>query len=88
MALRIELTPELEDRLQEEALKHGQEAAEYARTLLESLLLPRTKRPFYETASREEWERAFDAWAESHDATRAPLPPEAYSREHIYGPRG
>ena len=38
--------------------------------------------------TREEWERAFDAWIQSHDSSRPPLPPDAYSREQIYGPRG
>jgi hypothetical protein len=88
MTLEVELTPELENRLYEEAERHGQKAAEYARTLLERLLLTSGERPFYETATREEWERAFDAWVQSHDASRPPLPPEAYSRDQIYGPRG
>jgi hypothetical protein len=88
MTLEIELTPELESRLQEEAKRHGQEAPEYARTLLEGLLLAPAKRPFYETATREEWERAFDAWVRSHDPSRPPLPPEAYTREQVYGHRG
>jgi hypothetical protein len=78
----------LETRLQEEAVKHGQDSAGFARTLLEALLLHRGKRPFYETATREEWERAFAAWLESHDPTLPPLPSEAYLREHFYGPRG
>ena len=88
MTMTIELAPEAEARLQEEAAKHGQAPAEYAGRLLESLLLPRSKRPFYETATREEWEQAFDAWIASHDATRPPLPPEALTREHMYGTRG
>lgn len=36
--LRIEMPPELEERLREEAGKHGQKAADYARALLEASL--------------------------------------------------
>jgi hypothetical protein len=86
MSLTIELPPDVESRLQEEASKRGQAAGEYARTLLESLLLPSGQRPFYETATPEEWVQAFRAWVASHDTTQPPLPPEALTREHFYGP--
>lgn len=86
MPLTIELPAEVESRLQEEAAHRGVPAEEYARALLESLLQPRSKRPFYETATREEWEQAFEAWIASHDPIQPPLPPEALTREHMYGP--
>lgn len=43
--------------------------------------------PFYQSASREAWEAAFDAWVEGHDRS-VPLPaPEFLRREGIYGDR-
>lgn len=86
MSLTIELPPEVESRLHQEASKRGQQAEEYARMLLESLLAPSGQRPFYETATPEEWVQAFSAWVASHEATQPPLPPEALTREHFYGP--
>jgi hypothetical protein len=40
MTLVIDVTPELETRLQEEAAKQGVTVSEYVRTLLESLVRP------------------------------------------------
>jgi hypothetical protein len=40
MTLVIDVTPELETRLQEEAAKQGVAVSEYVRTLLESLVRP------------------------------------------------
>lgn len=43
--------------------------------------------PFYQSASREAWEAAFDAWGEGHNRS-VPLPaPESLRREDIYGDR-
>lgn len=42
------------------------------------------EKPFYETASAEEWIRAFREWAESHDRTVPALGFEDVSRESIY----
>ncbi len=48
------------------------------------------ERPFYETATTEEWITAFREWAESHSQNQdsAILSDEAISRESIYGERG
>ena len=45
-------------------------------------------RSFYETASPEEWAKAFREWAESHPRNSPRLSDEAVSRESIYGDRG
>lgn len=46
-------------------------------------------RPFYDTATSEEWTRAFLEWTESHRSMNYPLvSDEAISRESIYGERG
>ncbi|MDY7022496.1 MAG: hypothetical protein SWJ54_14270 [Cyanobacteriota bacterium] len=44
--------------------------------------------PFYETATPEEWAKAFREWAESHPRNSSSLSDEAISRESIYGERG
>ncbi len=41
-------------------------------------------RPFYETASHEEWSRAFHEWIESHPKDGPSLPDEALTRESFY----
>jgi len=41
-------------------------------------------RPFYETATAEEWINEFTKWAASHDPNTPALPIEAISRENIY----
>lgn len=43
-----------------------------------------SERPFYETATPEEWVREFTKWADSHDPSTPALPIEAVSRESIY----
>ena len=57
-------------------------------TMLEQLVEPE-ERPFYETATPQEWIRAFSEWVESHRDLNLPLlSDEAISRESIYGERG
>ena len=46
------------------------------------------ERPFYETATPEEWVKAFREWAQSHSRHQPSLSDEAISRESIYGDRG
>ena len=41
MTLTIDITPEMETRLQQEAAKHGQETSEFVRSALEFLLAGR-----------------------------------------------
>jgi hypothetical protein len=58
-------------------------------TMLEQLVQPESERPFYETATPQEWVAAFQAWVESHRGLNLPtLSDEAISRESIYGERG
>jgi hypothetical protein len=46
------------------------------------------RKPFHETATPEEWMKAFREWAESHKRNSKPLPDEAISRDSIYEGRG
>jgi hypothetical protein len=43
------------------------------------------ERPFYETATPEEWVREFTKWAESHGPNTPGLTREDVSRERMYG---
>jgi len=86
MTLTIDITPELEGRLQEEAEKRGVAAEELARTFVEERLLFSSERPLWERP--DDWERAFDEWIRSQDPARGPLSEEATSRDSFYGERG
>jgi hypothetical protein len=63
-----------------------------ARRLIESALAetndqamtPHIERPFYETATPEEWVREFTKWAESHGTNTPGLTREDVSRERMY----
>jgi tetrahydromethanopterin S-methyltransferase subunit B len=86
MTLTIDIPPELEDRLQEEAGRRGVAAEELARTFLEERLLFPAGDPLWERLA--DWEQAFDEFIASQDPHRPPLPDEALSRESFYGERG
>ncbi len=81
MSLTIELPPDVELRLTQEAARRGVEVGEYVRQLIEQQL-PQT--PLWDTLSRDEWIKAFRAWVDSHDPHLPPLPPEAMTRESFY----
>ncbi|HEV2665599.1 MAG TPA: hypothetical protein VG324_11840 [Blastocatellia bacterium] len=66
-----------------------QKRAEAQRVSLDTLLLPLVplngeadERPFYETATTEEWLKAFNEWVESHDPNTPVILDD--SREVIY----
>ena len=42
------------------------------------------EKPFYETATKEEWIKAFEEWASSHPKQIPPLCDYAVSRESMY----
>jgi predicted transcriptional regulator len=86
MTLTIRLAPELEDRLREVATQQGLDVNEYVRRLIEQHLpAPEsTSRSHWNTLSPEEWSRAIDEWAQSHDTSIPLLSDEAVSRESFY----
>lgn len=88
MTITIEIPPELEQKLRNEAMRMGLPVDDYARRLLEESLSTAEAHPFWATATSEEWLRAFDEWMDSHDATLPPLSDAAVSRESFYGERG
>jgi predicted transcriptional regulator len=87
MTLVIDLSPELEKKLQEAAERRQLPPVEYARAVIEDCLKSEPEaEPFWKTATPEEWEREFRAWADSHDGLPV-LSDEALTRESIYGHR-
>jgi hypothetical protein len=56
----------------------------YLDVLLEQLVPSQQERPFYETATPEEWVVAFRAWADTHERNTPLLSDYAVSRESLY----
>ena len=65
MSLIINLAPDVEEWLCEEATQRGMSANEYGRQLIELSLSRSGARPFYETASLDEWKQALEEWLRS-----------------------
>ncbi len=84
MTLILDLSPEQEAALREKAAREGRAEQEYALSLLGNALgaAPTKARPFYETATPEEWVKAWHEWTHSHDPNGAVLLDD--SREGIY----
>lgn len=84
MTLVLELSPEQEAALREKAAREGRLEQEYALSLLGNALgiTPAIARPFYETATPEEWVAALYRWSEGHNPNGAVLLDD--SRERIY----
>lgn len=80
MAIRIDLTPEKETVLREQAARKGVPVENLAKTLLEESLAEQN----ITYATGEEWVKAFHEWAEGHDRGIPLLSNEAISRESIY----
>lgn len=82
MSLTLELSPELEAALREEAGRRGMQPEAYAAAdvLMNSLPLstPRVLR------DHQAWLAQLQAWIDSHDRSVPPLPDEAVSRSSFY----
>jgi len=52
--------------------------------MLEQLVMSKVERPFYETATPNEWVKAFREWADSHRRDTPLLSDYAVSRAGIY----
>lgn len=82
MAVTLELEPVIEGRAKSIARSLGKTVESYLRDIIEEKLNDETDaRPFYETATDEEWEAALDSLAIYSDKI-----PETWddSRESIY----
>jgi hypothetical protein len=84
MALIIELSPELERRLEEEAARCGQEVGDFARTVLEERV---TTGP----TGKSMWRKLVEIGDQLPEVERARLPADASENldHYLYGaPRG
>jgi hypothetical protein len=86
MTLTIDIRPELEGKLHEEADRRGVPAEDLARTFIEERLLSSNGSPLWERLA--DWEQAFDDFIASQDPHRPTLSDVAMSRESFYGERG
>jgi hypothetical protein len=89
VTLTIDLAPDMEERLREVAAQQGLDVAAYVRRLI-AQHLPTSQtagRSLWNTLTPEEWSRAFDEWANSHDTSLPLLSDEAVSRASFYEDR-
>jgi hypothetical protein len=82
MTVTMELKPEIEARLREQAAAQGVSIEVYIQRVLESI----TAEP--KPISPEDRSRRFEEWMKGHSYIKVPpLSDEAISRENIYGDR-
>lgn len=86
MSVTLELKPEVEARVIEQAAEHGVPVEAFLESVIEDSLTGKEEKPFYETATAEEWEVALDEFGDSPSfAKSASLMDD--SRESIYRER-
>jgi hypothetical protein len=84
MTITIELRPNTEAKVVQQAAMKGLAIEEFLSEFIETNLNGEEEKPFYETATFEEWENEFNEWVESHTYTGLPIDD---SRESIYRER-
>lgn len=85
-----QIKPETVALLASLASERGLSVDEFLRSLLpinENSQGEIEEKPFYETATPEEWVAAFREWAANHDPNIPPLSLEDVSRESLYEDR-
>ena len=86
----IQIAPEIIQAITRQATARGLSVDDYLRQALGVMnVTPApdsqvSARPFYETATAEEWVREFTKWAESHGPITPGLTREDVSRERMY----
>jgi hypothetical protein len=80
MSISIELKPDVEERLEQEAAAKGLSVEAYVEGLIEQQFSPSHKTSHVDT---EEIDHVLDALAKGSE-DRPVLPSEAYTRENIY----
>ena len=82
MTVTLELKPEIEARIREQANVQGVTVEAYIQSVVESIVV--ASKP----ATADERSRLFEEWMKSHSYIQAPpLSDEAISRDSIYGER-
>jgi hypothetical protein len=87
MTVTIELKPEVEAQVIEQAAAQGVPVETYLETFIEDRLSDGEKKPFHETATVEEWEAALAEFANSSALAKARGRFVDDSRESIYRER-
>lgn len=87
MTVTLELKPEIEERLRARAAERGLPVEKFLEAVIELDVSRSGERPFHETATTEEWEKAFTDWVNADRPHHPPLSDEAISRESIYRER-
>ena len=79
-----------EGTFEEIIARYGKELADrhVKVTVQETDNAAREARPFYETATPEEWTKEWREWAANHSHLSTPLSDEAIDRDSIYEGRG
>jgi hypothetical protein len=86
----VQIAPEIIEAIIAQASARGLSVDEYLRQIhgvmggTPSLDSQALARPFYETATVEEWVQEFTKWAESHGPNTPGLTREDVSRERMY----
>jgi hypothetical protein len=86
MTVTLELSPEREAALKEQAQMRGLTLEQWLLELADQQAAPASVAHLQRTDPRE-WARYFDAWVDSHDPNMPVLSDEAMSRESIYPDR-
>lgn len=86
MTVVLELKPEIEARAVEQAATRGMPVQEFLESVIENNLGNGEEKPFYETATAEEWEAALDDFGDSSAFGRATSFIDD-SRAEFYGER-
>ncbi len=86
MTVTLELKPETEARAIEQAAARGVPVEEFLESVIEDTLNGSEEKPFYETATAEEWEAALDEFGDSPAFSRVTSFVDD-SRESIYRER-
>lgn len=84
MTVTLDLKPEIEARLREKAAERGLPVERFLEAVIELDVSRGGEKPFHETASVEEWEKALTEWINIKRPRHPPLSDEAISRESTY----
>jgi hypothetical protein len=86
MSVTLDLKPEIEERIKQRAAERGLTVEAFIETVIDATVNKQPGKSFAETASTEEWEKAFKDWI-THFPPHPTLSDEAISRESIYRER-
>lgn len=83
----IQIAPQTAALLEARAAAQGVSLDDLLRAVFEGSASAQEERPFYETATTEEWLKEFNEWVASHDPNGPGLTLDDVSRESIYEDR-